>query len=52
MENTAVWITQKNRGKKGKLTKKMKRSPDERHIQTHGKLIETYYWVGINSGDK
>ena len=29
-------------GKKAEtLTEKMKRSPDERHTQTHGSLIET-----------
>ena len=30
------------RKKEETLTEKMKRSPDERHTQTHGSLIETF----------
>jgi len=37
------WITQKKNGKiKGKLLQKMKRSPEERHTQTHKNLVEIF----------
>ena len=35
-ESTEVRITQENR------KRKMKKSPDKRHTQTHGSLIETF----------
>ena len=37
-----IFTTQKQEKKEEFLNKKMKRSPDERHIQTHGSLIKTF----------
>jgi hypothetical protein len=35
-------ITQKQEKKEETLTQQMKRSPGERHTQTHGSLTETF----------
>ena len=41
-ESTEILITQEIGKEKGISYQKMKRSPDERHIQTHGSLMETF----------
>ena len=42
-ESTKVWITQNKQEKKEEtITEKMKRSPDERHTQTHGSFTGTF----------
>ena len=41
-ENTEVRITQKIGKKGGNSYRKMKRSPDERHTETHGSLTEIF----------
>ena len=41
-ESTKVQITQKIGKKEETLTEKMKRSPDERHTQTHRSLTEVF----------
>ena len=41
-ESTEVQINTKNGKRKGKLLPKMKRSPEERHTQTHGNLFDIF----------
>ena len=41
-ESTEVQITQKIAKERGTSYQKMKRSPNKRHTQTHGGLIETF----------
>ena len=42
IESNEVRIIQKQEQKEEALTEEMKRSPDERHTQTHGSLTETF----------
>ena len=41
-KSSEVLITQKIGKERGNSYQKMKRSPDKRHTQTHGSLIETF----------
>ena len=43
-ESTEVWITQNNGKERKNPYHKLKRSPEERHTQTHGNLFEILQW--------
>ena len=41
-ESTKIWITQKIGKERENSYLKIKRSPDERHTQTHGSIIKMF----------